>query len=140
MKGFISKDGRTVSTGQKVMVYRNLHNGLWSIKDVKSDLVLGYAEEVTLKGLPKSNNKKARRTFHVIESGRQKVLKEKKKNVHAYVIGYLENFTYEALDKVVYYNPYKVSQFVAEGTPIYDANRVSMNCKNGMVTAGEGMA
>ena len=33
-------------TGQVVKVYKNLHNGLWSIKDKETGLVLGHTSEV----------------------------------------------------------------------------------------------
>lgn len=58
-------------------VYRNLNNGLISIKDKKTNRVIGYAEEVWI------NNPK----FIVSEAGRQRVLKEKRKNVHAFIEG-----------------------------------------------------
>tara|TARA_R110000744_G_scaffold299835_1_gene409183 strand:- start:65 stop:487 length:423 start_codon:yes stop_codon:yes gene_type:complete len=60
-----------------VLVYRNLHNGLISIKDVGTGLVLGHADAIDLQGA----------TFIVREAGRQRVIKEKRKNVHAFVRG-----------------------------------------------------
>jgi len=61
----------------QVLVYRNLHNGKLSIKDPKTSLVLGHAMSVDLYNV----------TFIVNEAGRQRVLRDKKKNVHAYVRG-----------------------------------------------------
>ena len=61
----------------KVQVYRNLNNGLISIQDLSTGLVLGHASAVDLQ----------RATFIVREAGRQQVLKEKRKNVHAFVRG-----------------------------------------------------
>ena len=61
----------------KVQVYRNLHNGLISIQDLSTGLVLGHAYAVDLK----------RADFIVREAGRQQVIKEKRKNVHAFVRG-----------------------------------------------------
>ena len=91
---------------QRVMVYFNLHRKLWSIKSLKTGLVIGHRNTIVLSDVePK-----------VSESGRQRVLKEKKKNVHAGLIGTLksvkelkhslENF------KEITYNPYKYTSFV----------------------------
>jgi hypothetical protein len=108
----------------KVSVYRNLHNGLISIKSASSGLVLGHAESVDISSAD----------FVVHEAGRQRVLKEKQKNVHAYVKGLLMDVrgftpykgrtigdtlgaihsTYK--DTVVSYNPYKAPHFVIKGT------------------------
>ena len=108
----------------KVSVYRNLHNGLISIKSASSGLVLGHAKSVDI----------AWADFVVHEAGRQRVLKEKQKNVHAYVKGLLMDVrgftpykgrtigdTLGALDTihkvtVVSYNPYKAPHFVIKGT------------------------
>lgn len=102
---FESKDNREVSRGQKVMVFRNLRNGKWSIKDYKTDLVLGYADEVRLENVE----------FRVRQGGRRKVLEQKQKNVHAFVIGNFAGHTAEGTEvEEVYYNPYKVSQFTSK--------------------------
>ena len=108
----------------QVSIYRNLHNGLISIKSDSSGLVLGHAKSVDIVGAD----------FVVNEAGRQRVLKEKQKNVHAYVKGLLLNTigfkpykgrslgpAYGALDTihkvtVVSYNPYKAPHFVIKGT------------------------
>ena len=51
LQGFVSKDGRTVSVGQKVRVYRNLNKtDFYSIQDYKTKVVLGYARSVTISG------------------------------------------------------------------------------------------
>jgi len=61
----------------KVQVYRNLNNGLISIQDLSTGLVLGHADAIDLEEA----------NFIVREAGRQQVLKEKRKNVHAFVRG-----------------------------------------------------
>ena len=110
----------------KVSVYRNLHNGLISIKSASSGLVLGHAKSVDISGAD----------FVVNEAGRQRVLRDRQKNVHAYVKGLLLNTigftpykgrslqrckalgaihsTYK--DTIVSYNPYKQPYFVIKGT------------------------
>jgi len=108
----------------KVSIYRNLHNGLISIKSASSGLVLGHAQSVDI----------AWADFVVNEAGRQRVLKDRQKNVHAYVKGLLLNTrgfksykgrslgpVYGALDTIhkvtiVSYNPYKAPHFVIKGT------------------------
>lgn len=63
-----------------VQVYRNLHNDMWSIRDFNTGLVLGHALAVTLTDAK----------FVVREAGRQRVLQEQRKNVHAFVEGVLK--------------------------------------------------
>ncbi len=56
-------------------------------------------------------------TFEVSEAGRQRVLRDKQKNVHAYVVG---NECNREIDKSqlieATYNPYKYSSFVIKAT------------------------
>lgn len=116
-----SKDGRFVRELDQVKVYRNLNKDCLSI--VKGKLVHGYAEYVELVDV----------TFTVNEKKRQKVLQERKKNVHAYVCGkILQGLPIKKLgfDKVedlyktieeqgyirVKYNPYLFDSFVRVDT------------------------
>jgi len=116
-KIFISRRGRTVTVGQKVKVYRNLNKpDFFSICDKKSNLVLGYSKSVTLESA----------TYIVRESSRQRVLKEKRRNVHAWVEGSLVNsgtFPPEGV-RPGYYNPYHTSLFIDHETkaPIMDSD------------------
>lgn len=107
----------------KVKVYKNLHNGMYSIQAMHGDnkgRVVGYATRLLLDDV----------TFKVSESGRQRVINEKRKNVHAYVCGTLrhaldyivrlENIPLEIqqpfehdCDIKVAYNPYKWATFMA---------------------------
>lgn len=99
-----SYKGRSLEIGQKVKVYFNLHTKLFSVKDYQTGKVVAHGNNISLKDVE----------FKVSEAGRQRVLREKKKNVHAYVIG-----TYQG-DKELetgsmqdaYYNPYTLSHFV----------------------------
>lgn len=69
---------RSVVPGQRVKVYRNLHRqGQFSIMDAATGLVLGHGPVVLL-----SDAK-----YYVSEAGRQRVLRENKKYVHAWVEG-----------------------------------------------------
>lgn len=64
-----------------VDVYYNLRTQLWSVRDATTThKVIGHASSLVLDGV----------TFRVNESGRQRVLATKQKNVHAYVRGTLQ--------------------------------------------------
>ena len=93
-----------------VMVYRNLTKGCWSIKSTRTGKVLAHADTVTMTDV----------VFKVSEAGRQRVLRDKKKYVHAGGYGTCEYFDFNRMDLVqVRYNPFKNSTFVDEfGTPI----------------------
>jgi hypothetical protein len=79
--------------------------------------------------------------FRVRVGGKEKVRKEKSKNVHAFVIGILEDFCEypceempeEPVGEIITYNPYLYDSFVFRKTkePVYNANEVVMiNSKN----------
>jgi hypothetical protein len=55
-------------------------------------------------------------TFKVSEAGRQRVLQEKRKNVHAGVVGTLVDSLGSVGSERVTYNPYKGGTFVLCGT------------------------
>ena len=65
-------------------------------------------------------------TFKVNEAGRQRVLTERRKNVHAFVVAE----SYEPLDMMslglnrVSYNPYRGPTFTLHGEPIHKAKTV----------------
>jgi len=61
----------------RVQVYRNLHNGLISIQDLSTGVVLCHADAIDLEEA----------NFIVREAGRQQVIREQRKNVHAFVRG-----------------------------------------------------
>ena len=66
----------------KVFVYWNLHRDCWSVKALDGPNrggVVHHATRVALHGC----------RFSVSESGRQRVLRDKRKNVHAGVVGTL---------------------------------------------------
>jgi len=111
-----SYKGRQVEKGMMVKVYYNLHKHVFSVKDAKTGKVLGHGNNIMLKNP----------VFQVSEAGRQRVLKENRKNVHAYVIG--EFLGVMELDRdvkrqydILYYSPYKQNKFTIFGT-MKDAN------------------
>ena len=101
----------------RVFVYFNLHRKCFSIKALEGDRkgrVVAHSDTVLLEGCK----------FKVSEAGRQRVLREKRKNVHAGVTGTWINGDrveshYEFLSMVgrqVTYNPYKYSSFIIKAT------------------------
>lgn len=110
----INKDLR-FDLNKPVKVYYNLHKHCLSVlaKAEKGYRLWCHTNEHSLFGL--SDVK-----FKVSEAGRNRVLKEKRKNVHAFVIGYLhQNLThYEGFVGDVYYNPYKSNKFHVNNLPI----------------------
>ena len=94
----------------RVFVYYNLHKHLWSIKALEGPekgRVIAHARYVTL------DNVKPK----VSEAGRQRVLRERRKNVHAGLVGTWVTGS-EALGRIhgpvepITYNPYKYTGFV----------------------------
>lgn len=100
-------------SGLKVFVYYNLHKHIWSIKALEGKdkgKVIAHSEFVSLfDALPK-----------VSEKGRQRVIRENKKNVHAGIVGELvfADMPMVNFDKVKYltYNPYKYNTFIDKET------------------------
>lgn len=99
----------------KIFVYKNLHKKCWSIKSTKTNLVVSYGHNFILKDC----------VFKVRESARQRVIKEKRKNVHAGVQGFLTSNVSKKWIKISY-NPYKAGYFytIKDNRPIYSAEFV----------------
>ena len=105
----------------KVEVYFNLHKRVFSIRSCKTGRVIHHAKDVHIVN-PK---------FVVREGGRQRVLRERKKNVHAFVRGNLTTFkdNPSRLADTIGYNPYKYDSFVnvTDEAPVYKAFRAWLN-------------
>ena len=94
-----------INYDKRLYIYWNLHKKLWSVK--QSGKVLTHTDYIHLKDC----------RFLVGKAGQERVRREKKKNVHAGVSGYLamnaEVPTFEAdRDCFVMYNPYKHDTFI----------------------------
>lgn len=111
---------RDLKHGEKVRVYYNLHKHCWSIQEYKTRRVIAHCSKIDLINV----------VFKVSQTGRDKVLREQRKNVHAFVIGHVDltnNVQCPIDSNVLYYNPYKVKNFVdIKGKEIYNCNRVVM--------------
>ena len=114
-------------TNIKTYVYRNLRKQQLSLK--QRNRVIGYAEAVVLTDVE----------FRVRESGRQRCLRERQKNVHAFAVGKMEPTTPDNIHAFkpgvrVSYNPYRSAHFfdVATGTPVHYGKRVLVTANNGI--------
>ena len=126
---------------QRVAVYRNLHKNCLSIQSREREnygKIIGYCKSIFLK----------RPKFVVREKGRLRVLKEGRKNVHAFIVGECPNlklwswqnrditmngvtftiFGWGTPTTKILYNPYKYSTFVDKvGNPVHKARAVLVN-------------
>ncbi|MFM9826702.1 hypothetical protein [Flavobacterium sp.] len=110
-----------------VQVYKNLHKSraadknIYSVRNKKSGLVTNHVENIELKNV----------IFKVSEAGRQRVLKERRKNVHAKIEGTIcrNKIIQPVRAAQVYYNPYKTEHFInlSTGEKIYSSKRVLIN-------------
>jgi hypothetical protein len=110
----------------KARVYRNLRKKAYSVQNIKTRLVVGVHPEVLMYDA----------TFKVSEAGRQRVIREKQKNVHAFVVGTVSPLGPRGAlvlvpkDRIVKvsYNPYKFGHFYATdtGLPVLSADIVCL--------------
>lgn len=113
----------------KVHVYRNLHKRCWSIR--QQGIVIGHARSVILRDV----------TSHVQPAGREKVLLEGRKNVHAYLKGELlfqsdHSAIRHVRDRKITYNPYAMDtfRFARGGKDFVSARFVLLNDEGAFVT------
>lgn len=113
----------------KVRVYFNLRKKMISVqaKVNGSWKVVNHINELYLKDS----------VFKVSEAGRQRVIKNRRKNVHAFIYGEIVESLPNPMTLTfnsVYYNPYKVSKFQIKNQDIERADYVYIN--NRSVFAG----
>lgn len=119
----------TIFKGKRVMVYYNLHKHTFSISYLNK--VIKHADFVRLTDVE----------FRVRQGGKEKVRDEKRKNVHAFVIGNLQDACDHPCEDIpipdssiiATYDPYKFDTFVIKGTeePVVRAKEVELaNLKN----------
>lgn len=95
----------------RVAVYYNLHRKCWSVQSRERDTygrVLAHVGSLLLTDCQ----------FVVRETGRQRVLREQRKNVHAFVVGTWDPTNYDdwTTPTRVTYNPYLYDSFVQADT------------------------
>lgn len=113
----------------KIFAYRNLNRKgvVWSLKDTKTNLVIDRVEGAYFKDIE----------LKVSEAGRQRVLRQKKKNVHAGVKGNLLKIKPRTnlIWIQVTYNPYKDKSFIDfNGNQVYKAKYACLNSYGLFVT------
>ena len=88
----------------KVFAYRNLNRKgvVWSIKDCKTNLVIDRVGEAYFKDVE----------LKVSQAGRERVLREERKNVHAGVKGIRLKRHPKGVFERAYYDPYKTDSFI----------------------------
>ena len=128
---FHSKGGAV--KGKRLYIYKNIHLNLFSVRC--EGKVIDHRDELILEDA----------RFLVGQKGRERVVREKRKNVHAGISGYWTE-DYEAnpimasyTPHKVSYNPYKNETFVLTEdlkTPINEAHFVKFNIKDGVFAFG----
>jgi hypothetical protein len=106
MRNYQSYKGRSINLSEPVMIYKNLHNGMFSIR--QGGLVVAHVFSVELDNV----------SFKVSETGRQRVIKDKVKNVHAFIIGMVRTINKVSKNSYISqitYNPYKMPHFHYKG-------------------------
>ena len=96
----------------KYYVYYNLHKHCFSVK-YKGRVII-HSNTLVLGGHVE---------FRVSQAGRRRVLEEKRKNVHAYVVGdwvYVQDVPIDNSATEVRYNPYKGPRFTSKGSPLLE--------------------
>ena len=96
---FTSYKGRTIQANKPVKVYRNLHKQCYSVQ--QCGVVVGHCDVINM----------VKVKFVVSEAGRQRVIKDKKKNVHAFIVGYPTLVNAPSNMVQVRYNPYESGNF-----------------------------
>lgn len=121
--------------GKKADIYRNLQTGGYSIRSRETETygtVIGHEDVVVVTDAE----------FVVQEKGRQRVLEEERKNVHAVVRGVVSSLdewdgVNDADTVPVTYNPYEYAHFVHAETeePIESAEQVLIG-EDGVLAVG----
>lgn len=111
----------------RAFVYWNLHKHLFSVRDTRTGRVAHHARRVDLRDV----------TFAVGAKGRERVLAERRKNVHAGARGEVAAIDGGTFDPAgwegVTYNPYRHATFVrvADEAPVSGADEVAMVIEDG---------
>ena len=106
--------GRCIEKRGPVKVYRNLHKMCFSIQQF--DKVVAHGTNFSLLNAH----------FHVNENGRLRVLKNKRKNVHAWVRGYFDESSKISIGNQIKYNPYKSNKFTINN--VNAKNNINVYC------------
>ena len=105
----------------RVRVYRNLHRDCLSVQTYqpgKGWRVVDHIQSINLENV----------SFHVHEAARRRAVSERRKNVHAFIVGDFSSHTVEHGHKIRY-NPYERDSFwdTETGKTIHAVNRVTVS-------------
>jgi hypothetical protein len=100
--------GTVIDKNLPVRVFKNLKHGCYSI--MQRGVVKASAREVRLAGVE----------FRVREAGRQRTLREKRKNIHAFAVGRLVDYVHPSdsrrmepmTGRSAFYDPFRFASFV----------------------------
>lgn len=109
----IEYKGRKINLTEPVRVYKNLHNGLYSIQ--QKGLIVAHAANLQL----------IQASFVVNERGRQWVINNKRKTVHAYATGFIGSQSKTGVKAS--YNPYRHSWLIIDNAFIEPVRIESIN-------------
>ena len=111
----------------EVDVYRNLHKNVWSVRNRATGRVRQYADKFVVRNAK----------FVVQPAGRAKVLREQRKNVHAFVRGTYGTPHFHGLNRDRYsievsYTPYKAGSFLdTDGNEVHSSDGLVLLDMNG---------
>ena len=99
-------EDRTIDKNRKVEIYFNLHKKTWSVR--QDGKVVRHTNFIQIR----------EPQYVVRQTGKEKVRREKRKNVHAFVRGYVEDRlpVFPSRSKFITYNPYRNDSFVERNT------------------------
>lgn len=103
--------------GTRVEVYKNLNKGCWSIRSASGETrgrVLAHADRVVLKDAK----------FVIQQAGKRRAIRERRRNVHAFVRGYITHKRPPGERRPVRYHPYDLDSFVCGEDEVRDARFV----------------
>ena len=111
--------------GTRVEIYWNTRDLKWSVRSLPSGRVIGHVSSIDLDDC----------SFVVQPAGRERVRREKRKNVHAFVRGTVAPLQGRNHDRSldVTYNPYLDENFrvISTNEPIHKAGTVRLATKRG---------
>lgn len=124
-QGFQLASQLGIMNEMKVKVYFNLHKKLFSVVAMEGSnkgRVIKHVNEIDLKEC----------AFRVQKAGRKRVLYERRKNVHAYILGHTTTSSVKT-DSEATYDPYKYSTFVdkSDGSPVEYKKHCKLIAKDG---------
>lgn len=117
-------------TGDRVKVYRNLNSGNWSV--LKYQKGRGWIKAAGLDDILLYDVE-----FKVSEKGRQRAIRDGKRNVHAFAIGKVHRFGQLRKATIVNsvpicYNPFRAPKFMSGDDPVYGAMEVVFSTTHGV--------